>query len=55
MLKGTIDYFSMNFYTSYYVRAPINNLDPTMVSVAVCRQHRSSYCRYSGCYCWCWC
>ncbi len=34
MLKGTMDYFAMNFYTSYYVSAPTNNLDPTMVRLS---------------------
>lgn len=32
MINGTCDYFSMNFYTSYYVSAPVNSIDPAMVS-----------------------
>lgn len=31
MLKGTNDFFSMNFYTAYFVSAPVNPIDPTMV------------------------
>ena len=31
LLKGTIDYFSINFYTAYFVKAPVNSPDPTMV------------------------
>lgn len=36
MLKGTMDYFAVNFYCAYFIRAPpADNKDPTMVRCCV--------------------